>query len=113
MQDIRLQNTPDTPPREQPTSPSQIPVSPPSIIPQESLHKKKKGPCNHKSCPIAVVRGVRNGFFYGSRLRFAHSFVMQVLFGRGSYKKRFTMSLGMAYRHGKILAIFVFFYKTV
>ena len=90
--------------RARPTSPSQIPVSPPSIIlatEKNNLVKKcKENKCNHKSCVIAVIRGVRNGFLYGFRLRFAHSFVMQVLFGRGSYSKRFKLSLQMAKSHG-------------
>ena len=59
------------------------------------------------------MRGARNGFYYGSRLRFAHAFVMGFLFGHGSLQKRFTWAVKMALRHGKILALFAFTYKSV
>ena len=59
------------------------------------------------------IRGARNGFYYGSRLRFAHAFVMSTLFGRGTLKERFKWSFQMAFNHGKLLSLFVFTYKTV
>lgn len=33
-------------------------------------------PCPHESCLIAAVRGLRNGLYYGGKVRFAHSLVM-------------------------------------
>ena len=72
-----------------------------------------KNCCNHKNCYVAIVRGARNGFYYGSRLRFAHAFVMGFLFGKGDLQTRFIWALKMALRHGKILALFAFTYKTV
>ena len=32
-------------------------------------------------CLVAAIRGLRNGIYYGGRVRFAHSIVMQLLFG--------------------------------
>ena len=43
---------------------------------QKHSVEKKANCCNHNSCAIAIARGARNGFYYGSRLRFAHAFVM-------------------------------------
>ena len=68
--------------------------------------------CNHNSCIISSLKGARNGFYYGSRLRFAHSFVMGVLFGKGTLEDRLQWALKMAYSHGKLLATFVFAYKA-
>ena len=74
---------------------------------------KNKKCCNHNNCFVAILRGARNGFYYGSRLRFAHAFVMGFLFGKGTLSSRFIWALKMAIRHGKILALFAFTYKTV
>ena len=60
----------------------------------------------------SAVKGARNGFYYGSRLRFAHAFVMSVLFGRGTAAQRFKWAFKMAYSHGKLLTLFVFTYKA-
>ena len=59
------------------------------------------------------MQGAYNGFYYGSRLRFAHAFVMSVLFGNRSMKERFIWAFKMAFQHGKGLAFFVFVYKFV
>ena len=34
---------------------------------------------------LAIVKGARNGFVYGLKVRFPHALVMSVLFGRGEY----------------------------
>ena len=77
------------------------------------IEPNKQRCCNHNNCVVAIIRGARNGFYYGSRLRFAHAFVMGVLFGKGTMSSRFIWALKMALRHGKILALFAFTYKTV
>jgi peroxisomal membrane protein 4 len=68
--------------------------------------------CNHSNCYLSSIKGARNGFYYGSRLRFAHAFVMSILFGKGPLKDRFKWAVDMALSHGKLLAIFAFTYKT-
>jgi hypothetical protein len=68
--------------------------------------------CNHNSCMMSSFKGARNGFYYGSRLRFAHAFVMSILFGKGPLEDRFKWAVNMAYNHGKLLSIYVFSYKT-
>ena len=67
--------------------------------------------CPHDNCFYSSLKGARQGFYYAFRLRFAHSFVMSFLFGKGTLKERFMLSLRMALDHGKILAIFASFYK--
>ena len=53
-----------------------------------SSEDDEKPICPHKSCILACIRGSRNGFYYASRLRFAHAFVMSFLFGSGDVKDR-------------------------
>ena len=68
--------------------------------------------CLHDDCVYSVLKGTRNGFYYGSRLRFAHAFVMSVLFGKGPLMDRLKWAAKMAFSHGKLLALFVCSYKT-
>ena len=42
------------------------------------------GVCPHHSCMISAIRGLRNGLYYGGKVRFAHSIVMAILFQTGS-----------------------------
>ena len=69
--------------------------------------------CSHSQCYMSSLKGARNGFYYGSRLRFAHAFVMGVLFGKGTLRERFNWAIKMAVSHGHLLATFAFCYKTV
>lgn len=66
----------------------------------------------HDACTVSILKGTRNGFYYGSRLRFAHAFVMSVLFGKGTLSSRLSWAAKMAFSHGKLLAMFVCSYKT-
>jgi peroxisomal membrane protein 4 len=34
---------------------------------------------------LALVKGARNGFVYGVKIRFPHALVMAILFGRREY----------------------------
>jgi peroxisomal membrane protein 4 len=38
------------------------------------------GPCPHHSCVVSAIRGLRNGLYYGGKVRFAHAIVMAILF---------------------------------
>lgn len=51
-------------------------------MPMFGEHDCVKAPLS--SCIIAAVKGLRQGIYYGGRVRFAHSIVMQLLFGTGS-----------------------------
>ena len=72
----------------------------------------RKTVCSHPNCTMSSLKGARNGFFYGSRLRFAHAFVMSILFGKKSFKENFDWAVKMAISHGQLLATYVFCYKT-
>lgn len=32
---------------------------------------------------LAIIKGARNGFVYGVKVRFPHALIMAILFGRG------------------------------
>ena len=34
---------------------------------------------------LAILKGARNGFVYGVKVRFPHALIMAILFGRGTY----------------------------
>jgi len=46
-------------------------------------------------------------------VRFAHSLVMQVLFGKGTIINKLKMSIQLSWQHGRNLGVFVFIYKLV
>lgn len=37
---------------------------------------------------LRLVRGLRNGMYYGGKIRFMHSLVIMILFGKGNIFKR-------------------------
>ena len=57
-------------------------------------------------------RGGKQGFYYGFRIRFAHSLVMAFLFKKGSWKTKWHFILKNAFNHGKNLALVSFLYKA-
>mmetsp|Transcript_29950 Transcript_29950/g.34023 ORF Transcript_29950/g.34023 Transcript_29950/m.34023 type:complete len:220 (+) Transcript_29950:148-807(+) len=69
--------------------------------------------CSHDSCIISAFRGLRNGLYYGGRIRFFHSLVMVFMFGGGSFSHKVKQILRATYQHAKNLGLFVFFYKLV
>jgi peroxisomal membrane protein 4 len=60
---------------------------------------------------FSVLKGLRNGLEYGSRIRFVHSMVMTFLFKSFNSKTIKSIMLN-AWEHGKKLGTFVFFYKA-
>ena len=34
---------------------------------------------------LAILKGARNGFVYGVKIRFPHALIMAILFGRGEW----------------------------
>jgi peroxisomal membrane protein 4 len=71
------------------------------------------GVCPHTSCLISVLRGVRNGFYYGTRVRAPHAFVMTFLFREGKFKDKMTDIIKMTYEHGRNLAMYVGLFKLI
>lgn len=69
--------------------------------------------CRHESCPISSLKALRNGFYYGGRVRFMHSLVMTILFRKGSLKQKITNILELTFEHGKTLGFFAFCFKSL
>ena len=59
---------------------------------------------------LPVLKGLRNGLEYGSRVRFVHSLVMTFLY-KSFNKKTIRSIFSNAWEHGKKLGLFVFLYK--
>nr|GAT49726.1 predicted protein [Mycena chlorophos] len=61
---------------------------------------------------LAILKGARNGFVYGAKVRFPHALVMSILFGRGSWQDRASLIYRATKQHSFNLAKFVTLYKT-
>lgn len=62
---------------------------------------------------LLILRGVRNGIYYGGKVRFMHSFVMALTFMRGSLKERILRVYTLTKEHSLSLGLYVGLYKTV
>jgi len=61
---------------------------------------------------LAILKGCRNGFVYGVKVRFPHALIMAILFGRGDWKSRLRIIYRTTRQHATNLAKFVSLYKT-
>ena len=59
-----------------------------------------------------ILRGARNGFYYGAKVRFMHSLVMAILFGSSNFKNELKRMIENTFAHGFRLASFVTLYKS-
>lgn len=62
---------------------------------------------------ISTLRGLRNGIYYGGKVRLMHSLVMTLLFKKGSLKSKLIGIWQMTYEHAKNLGLYVFIYKAL
>eukprot|EP01116_Phalansterium_solitarium_P002713 TRINITY_DN12900_c0_g1_i1.p1 TRINITY_DN12900_c0_g1~~TRINITY_DN12900_c0_g1_i1.p1 ORF type:complete len:208 (-),score=55.04 TRINITY_DN12900_c0_g1_i1:326-949(-) len=62
---------------------------------------------------LSIVKGVRNGVVYGTKIRFPHALVMTFLFRSGTLKQKFRWIFEATKAHATNLAKFVFIYKTL
>ncbi len=62
---------------------------------------------------LGVIKSGRNGFIYGSRVRFAHSIVMGLLFKNGTLIDKFMEAVNLSRQHGTLLAKFSIVYKGI
>ncbi|KAG0703111.1 Tim17/Tim22/Tim23/Pmp24 family-domain-containing protein [Suillus ampliporus] len=62
---------------------------------------------------LAIVKGARNGFVYGVKVRFPHALIMAILFGRGDWKARLLVIYKTTKQHAFNLAKFVSLYKIL
>ncbi|TFK76845.1 peroxisomal membrane protein 4 [Pluteus cervinus] len=61
---------------------------------------------------LAILKGARNGFVYGVKVRFPHALVMSVLFGKGDWQSRIRVIYKATKQHALNLAKFVTLYKS-
>ncbi len=69
--------------------------------------------CEHNNCLISSLRGLRNGMYYGGKVRLVHSLVMTILFKEGSLKEKLLNIISLTYEHAKNLGLFVLIYKSL
>ena len=62
---------------------------------------------------LRCLKGLRNGFYTGGKIRFFHSLVAIFLLSKGSLKKKIKDVIKNTYTHAKNVGIFVFIYKAV
>ncbi|KAI0005455.1 peroxisomal membrane protein 4 [Russula compacta] len=62
---------------------------------------------------LAILKGARNGFVYGVKVRFPHALIMAILFGRGDWHARLKTILRATRQHATNLAKFVTIYKSL
>ncbi|KAI0296629.1 peroxisomal membrane protein 4 [Russula brevipes] len=62
---------------------------------------------------LAILKGARNGFVYGVKVRFPHALIMAILFGRGDWLARLKVIFRATKQHATNLARFVAAYKTL
>ncbi|TFK57466.1 peroxisomal membrane protein 4 [Heliocybe sulcata] len=62
---------------------------------------------------LAILKGARNGFVYGVKVRFPHALIMAILFGRGDWISRLKVIFRATKQHALNLAKFVSIYKTI
>lgn len=69
--------------------------------------------CPHESCLMSSFRGLRNGLYYGAKIRFVHSLVMTFLFRNDTFINKIKSILQLTYQHSRNLGFYVFIYKSV
>ncbi|KAI8995358.1 peroxisomal membrane protein 4 [Trametes punicea] len=62
---------------------------------------------------LAILKGARNGFVYGVKVRFPHALIMAILFGRGDWRTRARAIYRATRQHALNLAKFVSLYKAL
>ncbi|KAF8428746.1 Tim17/Tim22/Tim23/Pmp24 family-domain-containing protein [Tirmania nivea] len=67
-------------------------------------------PKNHDV--LAILKGLRNGLVYGTKIRFPHALVMTILFRDGTFRQKLTSILTATKQHALNLASFVTIYKS-
>ena len=60
---------------------------------------------------LRILRGTRNGFYYGAKVRMMHSLVMAILFGREPFFSELRKIAQNTLQHGSRLALYVTLYK--
>ncbi|EMD94114.1 hypothetical protein COCC4DRAFT_131306, partial [Bipolaris maydis ATCC 48331] len=61
---------------------------------------------------LTLVKGVRNGIVYGSKVRFPHALVMIFLFRSGSFRSKCLLVYKATRQHARNLGLFALVYKA-
>jgi peroxisomal membrane protein 4 len=70
--------------------------------------------CKHDNCLVSSLRGLRNGMYYGGKVRFVHSLVMEILFSRATtIKEKIKNIIKPTLEHSLNLGVFVLIYKSI
>jgi len=80
-----------------------------------SLNPKKDGDLQEVPDPgfwVSTLRGLRNGMYYGGKIRFMHGIVMMILFRKGTWREAFKGVLENTWEHARNLGLYVFLYKS-
>lgn len=62
--------------------------------------------------PLVLVKAIRNGLVYGTKVRFPHAFVMIFLFRSGSVQEKIKLIYKATRQHATNLAKFALLYKS-
>ncbi|KAK5708985.1 hypothetical protein LTR17_020211 [Elasticomyces elasticus] len=62
--------------------------------------------------PLVLVKAVRNGLVYGTKVRFPHAFVMVLLFRSGTLREKLWLIFKATRQHATNLAKFALLYKS-
>ncbi|KAK3071727.1 hypothetical protein LTR53_008122 [Teratosphaeriaceae sp. CCFEE 6253] len=62
--------------------------------------------------PLVLIKAVRNGLVYGTKVRFPHALVMVLLFRSGTLREKLWLIFKATRQHATNLAKFALFYKS-
>lgn len=62
---------------------------------------------------LEIIKAIRNGFIYGTKVRFPHALVITALYKDADLVSKAKQVLTLTYLHGRQLATYVFIYKTL
>eukprot|EP01138_Halocafeteria_seosinensis_P008076 gb/GECG01008252.1/.p1 GENE.gb/GECG01008252.1/~~gb/GECG01008252.1/.p1 ORF type:complete len:447 (+),score=40.90 gb/GECG01008252.1/:1-1341(+) len=60
---------------------------------------------------LSLIKGLRNGLLYGTKIRLPHALVMTVLFKQGQLSKKLQSILQVTFEHASKLGLYVVIYK--
>ncbi|THW17913.1 peroxisomal membrane protein 4 [Aureobasidium pullulans] len=63
--------------------------------------------------PLSLLKALRNGLVYGTKIRFPHALVMILLFRSGPFPAKLASVLKATRQHATNLATFAFLYKAI
>ncbi|KAK4634544.1 Peroxisomal membrane protein 4 [Fulvia fulva] len=62
--------------------------------------------------PLVLLKAIRNGAVYGTKVRFPHALVMIFLFRSGTVQEKIKLVYKATRQHARNLALFAFLYKS-